>query len=215
MVTTSSGKIVWPPRNLGAAEGWGRIVEKSIQEVTTQVEREVTASGNRNRANAAAADRLTNQLNEISTQQERLSNLVTRVVESTEADSNQYPVTGQGTAASLGPQVVLDPPEWASHALVVAAAERISGTLTGAWTGKIEYIAKNSNIGLADVGAYRNMLDIGIGPESTFFSSFAYPILVPLNPDGQLFLRHWGGADGPGTQTTAYQVKFSYSVTWI
>lgn len=67
MVTTSSGKIVWPPRNLGAAEGWGRTVEKSIQEVTTQLDREISANGNRNRQNAATADRISDQLLQLET----------------------------------------------------------------------------------------------------------------------------------------------------
>lgn len=153
---------------------------------------------------------LVEQQSALQAAQNTLSALTTRVSEQTTGGSFDSNVNANVNA--MGTQHIVEGPEWASRALVVASASKNTNPSNG-WDGAIELVTMNRSIVYGDVGNYEATMMIGI--DNASFVPQSNPLVVTLTNGPQVYLRPIGIYMGSGTRGVNYNLSFSYSITWI
>lgn len=179
--------------------------ETQIELAVTQSELAVTQSDL-----AVTQSELASTVSLLSTQVTRIDNLTTRISEQTTGGA--YTSNVNANANAMGTQRTVAGPSWATRAVVVAGATKLTSPSNG-WDGSIQFIAKNSGVVYSDLDFHRDTLMIGIDPSS--FVPASNPQVVSLAANKTVYLRPIGVYMGSGNRGTNYSISFTYAITWI
>src|SRR5690625_2757054 len=131
---------VFPPRNLGLAEPWGREVENFLRQENTSLDLTSQRQRNLERHMTSRDTLLERQISQLEGTVQDLQAIQRRVSETVSTDSYSETVSGN----SWGSTVQVQRPQWASVAMVIAGMDNVTNQ-SSPWYGEIVIIAFNSS----------------------------------------------------------------------
>lgn len=207
---------VFPPRNLGLAEPWGREVENFLRQENTSLDLTSQRQRNLERHMTSRDTLLERQISQLEGTVQDLQAIQRRVSETVSTDSYSETVSGN----SWGSTVQVQRPQWASVAMVIAGMDNVTNQ-SSPWYGEIEIIASNSSPVIGDVNNNKDPVKALVSDGSAVIQSnprivlFSDPGGSEDNPDPTtpLYLRARGIRQG-GTSSRTYSFDVAYAVIW-
>lgn len=204
---------VFPPRNLGLGEPWGRAVESEVIRLENEMSRLERARGNLSRHGESQNTQSVRQINQLRGLLDQLEANQQRVRQSIATGSWSETISGN----SWGSLQTIERPLWATSAVVIAGLDNITNQ-SSPWWGRIEVIASATSPTTGDVGKSRDPVRAEVDSEFSLVSS--NPRMVTFLDDEEdatsktpLYIRARGVRQG-GTSSRTYTFDAAYAVIW-
>lgn len=209
--------IVFPPRNLGLGEPWGRAVEGEVVRLNNEMSRAGQSQGNLSRHKDAQDTQTARQISQIRDILDQLESNQLRISQTVSTGSWSESVSGN----SWGELQEVERPPWASSAIVVAGLDNITNQ-SSPWWGRIEVIASSSTPVTGDLDKSRDPVRAQVDAGYSIVES--NPRIIQFSGSGEededggdpitpLYIRARGVRQG-GTSSRTYTFDAAYAVIW-
>lgn len=206
--------IIFPPRQLGVAEQWGRTVEGRIIENENAFALTQQSFENLRRTSSAQDTVIARQIEQLQGVVGGIASAQTRISETVDTGAWGETVTGN----SWGELIEVNRPLWASSAVVVAGMDNFTNQ-SSPWMGFIELIASNSPPVTGDVEKSRDVAKAFVSDGA--FQSTSNPRIVRFppsesedpDPPGPVYLRARAVRQS-GTSSRTYSFDVAFAVIW-
>lgn len=202
---------VFPNRNLGAAEQWGREVESKVIGAENDLSDISQSLGNTQRTSTSHQEVIARQLEHLQTVISLLQETQDRVTETVSTGFWSDTVAG----GAWGTLVTVDAPEWASTGIVVVGMDSFSNQ-SSPWWGEIQVIASENPPVLADLDKSRDPASAQVDDGFALVNS--NPRIVSLNREDEssasIYIRPRGVRRGGGAASRTYSFNAAYAIIW-
>lgn len=208
---------VFPPRNLGLSEPWGREVESFIDQTRDSLQDFNQVLDNLGKTKAAQQGVFSRLLSDLRGASNRLADtneVLSGRFSSDRFQSNIRPLV-------LGTQISLEAPEWASAGIVFSSLSAVSNPGTG-WVARVDLLAEPEPISSYVTGS-RVVAAGGMGFEPipgltppTVLMYETFPQARFLDDfNRELFIRPIGVQVGGGSTSVTHVIEVEVSVLWV
>lgn len=206
---------VFPPRNLGLGEPWGRSVENEIVRLKNSADLTGQSQGNLSRHKNAQDSQTARQIGQIQGLLDQLKQNQERISQTVDTGSWSESVSGN----SWGGLHEVERPPWAFTAIVIAGMDNFSNQ-SSPWYGRIEVIASDTPPVTGDVGKSKDPVDAQVNGEFVTVGSNPRVVIFPGSDEDEethpspLYLQARGVREGGGTASRTYTYELAYAVIW-
>ena len=203
---------VFPPRNLGLGEPWGRAVEQEVIRLNNSLDLTEQSQGNLNRHKDAQDTQTSRQIVQLQEAVGQLEENQRRINQTVSSGSWTETIAGN----SWGDLIEVEGPAWANAAVVIAGMDNITNQ-SSPWWGRIEIIASSSSPSTGDIDKSRDPVRALV--DEGFSVVQSNPRIVRFLDKGEndsstsLYLRARGVRQG-GTTSQTYTYDAAYAVIW-
>lgn len=208
-------KDVFPARNLGAGEPWGRKVEERILNTERDLDFQRQFVSNLGRRSDAQDDILSKQLSQLEEIVVVLEVNQARLAEGISTGTWSTTVAGN----AWGDQHFVEAPDWAFSGIVIAGMA-VTSSSSSAWSGHIELIASNAPPVTGDIDSSKDpaRLEVDAG---TAYASLSNPRIIQSPVVSEDTVKIEGvylrprGVRLTGTSSITYTISSSYAIIWM
>jgi|SRR5690625_2163984 len=206
---------VFPSRNLGLGEPWGRAVEQEVIRLNNSQDLAGQSQRNLSRHKDAQDTQTSRQIVQLREVIGQLEENQQRISETVSTGSWSESVSGN----SWGEMQEVERPSWASSAIVVAGLDNITNQ-SSPWWGRIEVIASSSAPVTGDLDKSRDPVRAQVDAGYSIVES--NPRIIQFSGSGEedvgdpttpLYIRARGVRQG-GTSSRTYTFDAAYAVIW-
>lgn len=204
--------VVFPPRNLGLGEPWGRTIESEIVRLNNSLDLTGQSQGNLSRHKDSQDTHISRQIVQLREVVNQLEENQLRISQTVSTESWSETISGN----SWGNLQVVEGPPWASSAIVVAGMDNITNQ-SSPWWGRIEIIASTSSPVTGDIDKSRDPVRAQVDDGYSIVES--NPRVLTFTDKGEddeitpLYLRARGVSQG-GSSSRTYSFDAAYAVIW-
>lgn len=210
---------VFPRRNLGAAEDWGRHVENRIRGIYGGSQAVSQALGNFSRVETSRGSLLSRTIARMGEASQLLHESALTLQERFTFDSYETNLPRNAFGSSLS----VTSPDWARAAVVFVGVRAISDPGNG-WLARVDIFAEAHPITSYNDSIWgREVAVAGMGydpesgaPRATVATFNSFPGARFLDEDSrQIFLRPYAIQVGGGSTSVTHRVELSMEVIWV
>lgn len=211
-------KIIFPRRNLGVSEDWGRAIEERVQGISSSLDLSRQVVDNIERTTPGRRGIIAREIETsrgIINQLDRQNELISERISRYEGNTSVRP-------DSFGPSITVEKPSWARAAVVIASLDAISNPGTG-WLARIDVYTETEPISSGNIDEHRVIAQGSMGhepgapvdpldhlsylslPGVRFFEEF----------EDTLYVRPYGVQVGGGSTSVTHQFSITLSIFWV